>query len=96
MGHASCCAGWGIGHHGPAFVAWIGGKANPPSAALGEARAAREQFFVLPLECERAIDVLGSLVPEAKARTELLKQVAAIVGADEPPSAAALPDCRRC
>ena len=48
----------------------------------------REQFFVLQLERERAIDVLGSLVPEPDARTELLEQVAAIAGAGERPSAA--------
>lgn len=34
----------------------------------------RERFFVL--QRERAIDVLGSLVPDPDTRTELLEQVA--------------------
>ena len=48
----------------------------------------RDQFFVLQLERERAVEVLASLVPEADARKELLKQVHTIVGAGGPPSAA--------
>ena len=48
----------------------------------------RDQFFVLQLEPERAMDVLATLVPEADARKELLKQVRAIVGAGDPPTAA--------
>ena len=48
----------------------------------------RDQFFVLQLERERAVEVLASLVPEADARKELLKQVHAIVGAGDPPNAA--------
>ena len=43
----------------------------------------RDQFFVLQLEPERAIEALASLVPKADARLELLKQVRAIAGADE-------------
>ena len=35
----------------------------------------RDQFFVLQLEPERAVEVLASLVPEADARKNLLKQV---------------------
>lgn len=46
----------------------------------------RERLFVLRLE--RAIDVLGSLVPDPNARTQLLDQAAAIVGAGKPPGAA--------
>ncbi len=48
----------------------------------------RDQFFVLQLEQERAVDALAVMVPEADARTELLKQVEAIVRASGPPSAA--------
>ena len=44
----------------------------------------RDQFFVLLVERERAIGVLGSLVPEEDARKELLEQVNAIVGAAGP------------
>ena len=48
----------------------------------------RDQAFLLQLERERAVEALASLVPEADARMELLKQVHAIVGAGSPPSAA--------
>ena len=48
----------------------------------------RDQFFVLQLEHERAVEVLASLVPEADGRKDLLKQVHAIVGAGDPPTAA--------
>ena len=48
----------------------------------------RDQFFVLQLEHERAVEALATLVPEADARKELLKQVHAIVGAGDPPNAA--------
>jgi hypothetical protein len=48
----------------------------------------RDQFFVLQLERERAVDALSSLVPEADARKELLRQVHMIVGADDPSTAA--------
>ena len=45
----------------------------------------RDQFFLLQLEGERAVEVLANLVPGAKARKELLEQVRAIVGAGDPP-----------
>ena len=48
----------------------------------------RDQFFVLQLEPERAVEALASWCPEADARKELLKQVHAIVGAGDPPLAA--------
>jgi hypothetical protein len=48
----------------------------------------RDQFFVLLLQRDRAIEVLPTLVPEADTRTELLKQVEAIVTAGGPPTAA--------
>ena len=48
----------------------------------------RNQFFVLQLEGERAVEALASMVPEPEARRELLKQVHAIVGAGDPPTAA--------
>jgi hypothetical protein len=48
----------------------------------------RDQAFLLQLERERAVEVLASLVPEADARKELLKQVRAIVSAGAPPTAA--------
>jgi hypothetical protein len=48
----------------------------------------RDQFFILQLEPERAIEVLPSLVPKADARTELLKQVRMIAGAGDPLTAA--------
>ena len=48
----------------------------------------RDQFFVLQLERERAVEALASLVPEMDARKELLKQVQAITGAGDPLAAA--------
>jgi hypothetical protein len=48
----------------------------------------RDQFFVLHLERERAVEALASLVPEADARKALLEQVQTIVGAGDPPLAA--------
>ena len=48
----------------------------------------RDQFFVLQLEPERAIEVLPSLLPKADARKELLKQVRAIASAGDPLTAA--------
>jgi hypothetical protein len=48
----------------------------------------RDQFFVLQLEPERAIDVLPSLVPDTDARKTLLDQVRAIAGAGDPLTAA--------
>ena len=48
----------------------------------------RDQFFVLQLEHERAVEALASMVPEAGARKELLQQVNAIVGAGDRPLAA--------
>lgn len=47
----------------------------------------RDQFFVLQIERERAIEVLASMVPEADARKELLEQVHVIVAAGDPPIA---------
>ena len=44
----------------------------------------RDQFFVLQLEPERAVEALRSLVPQADAREKLLKDVQAIVGAGGP------------
>jgi hypothetical protein len=43
----------------------------------------RDQFFILLLEGDRAVEALGSLAPEADARKEILKQVHAIVGAGD-------------
>ena len=48
----------------------------------------RDQFFVLQLEPERAVETLKSLVPKADARKELLKQVRAIADAADPQTAA--------
>ena len=48
----------------------------------------RDQFFVLQLEQERAVDALATLVPEADARKELLRHAQAIVSAGDPPSIA--------
>jgi len=48
----------------------------------------RDQFFVLQLEPERAIDALAAIVPKADARIELLKQVRAIASADDSSTAA--------
>ena len=58
----------------------------------------RDQFFVLQLERERAVEALASLVPEADARKELLNRCtrsSARASARAPPSATAWPDCRR-
>ena len=48
----------------------------------------RDQFFVLQLEHEHAVEVLATMVPEANARKQLLESVNAIVGAGDPPLAA--------
>ena len=48
----------------------------------------RDQFFVLQLEPERAIEVLPSLVPDTDARKALLEQVRAIASAGDPLTAA--------
>ena len=48
----------------------------------------RDQFFVLQIERDRAVEALAALVPEADARKELLQQVQMIVSAGEPPIAA--------
>ena len=48
----------------------------------------RDQAFLLQLEREQAMAALAVLVPEADARTALLSQVRAIVGAAGPPSSA--------
>ena len=48
----------------------------------------RDQFFVLQLEPERAIEALASIVPKADARIELLKQVRSIASADDSSTAA--------
>jgi hypothetical protein len=48
----------------------------------------RDQFFVLHLERERAVEAIASLVPQADPRTVLLEQVRTIVGAGCPPLAA--------
>ena len=48
----------------------------------------RDQFFVLQLEHEQAVDALATMVPEANARRKLLQHVQAIVSAGDPPSAA--------
>ena len=46
----------------------------------------RDQCFLLQHERERAVDALAVLVPEAKAREDLLEQVLTIVDAAGPPS----------
>jgi hypothetical protein len=48
----------------------------------------RDQACLLQFEGEPAVEALASLVPEAEARKELLKQVHTIVGAGDPPLAA--------
>ena len=48
----------------------------------------RDQYFVLQLEPERAVEVLPSLVPDAEARKDLLEQVRAIIAAGDPPTTA--------
>ena len=48
----------------------------------------RDQSFLLQRERERAVEALAVLVPEAKARENLLQQVRAIIGAGGPPSMA--------
>jgi hypothetical protein len=47
----------------------------------------RDQFFVLQRAPERAVEVLACLVPTTHARIRLLKQVKAITGAGDPPTA---------
>jgi uncharacterized protein DUF3141 len=48
----------------------------------------RDQFFVLLIEPERGVEMLGTMVPAANARKKLLQQVHAIVGAGDPSTAA--------
>ncbi len=58
--------------------------------SLGEFKIlVREQFFVLPLERERAVNAIAYLAQEADSRAELLKQTRSIIDAGDPPSAAA-------
>lgn len=58
--------------------------------SLGEFKIlVREQFFVLQLERERAVNAIAYLAHEADSRAELLKQTRAIIGAGDPPSGAA-------
>lgn len=45
----------------------------------------RDQFFVLQLEHERAVEVIATMVPAARERKELMKQVHAIVDAGDAP-----------
>jgi hypothetical protein len=45
----------------------------------------RDQFFVLQLEGNRAIDVLAAMIPQADARRSLLEQARAIVAAGDAP-----------
>jgi hypothetical protein len=49
----------------------------------------RDQFFVLLLERERAVEALATMVREAGQRAELLKRTTAIIGAGDPPTAEA-------
>ena len=57
--------------------------------SLAEFKAlVRDQFFVLQLERERAVEALALLVPGADARKNLLKRVHAIVSEGDPPNAA--------
>ena len=52
----------------------------------------RDQFFILQLEPDRAMEVLPSLVPDTDARKTLLEQTYLIVRAGDPPTAA---ECER-
>ena len=48
----------------------------------------RDQFFVLQLDGERAVEALAALVPEADARENCCGHVREIASAGEPPTAA--------
>ena len=48
----------------------------------------RDQFFVLLMERERAVEALTTLVPEPDKREALLQRVNAIVSAGDPPTPA--------
>jgi len=48
----------------------------------------RDQFLVLLLERERAVEALATMVREPDQRVELLKRTSAIIGAGDPPTAA--------
>ena len=48
----------------------------------------RDQFFVLQLDGDGAVEALAGLVPEADARVKLLRHVEAIANAGAPPTAA--------
>jgi hypothetical protein len=48
----------------------------------------RDQFFVLLIERERAVEALAKMVPEADQRATLLKRINAIVNAGAPPTPA--------
>lgn len=57
--------------------------------SLAEVKArVRNQFYVLQLGRERAVDALASMVPEPKERRELVRQLDEILAAAGPPSAA--------
>jgi hypothetical protein len=57
--------------------------------SLAEFKAmVRDQFFVLQLQPDRAVEALAALVPEADARKTLLARVRAITGAGDPPTKA--------
>src|SRR5262249_56778692 len=47
----------------------------------------RDQFFVLLLERERAVEALATMVRDADQRAELLKRTSAIIAAGDPPTA---------
>src|SRR5262249_11544117 len=48
----------------------------------------RDQFFVLLLERERAVEALATMVREPDQRVELLKRTSAIISAGDSPTAA--------
>lgn len=47
----------------------------------------RDQFFLLQLEHERAVDAIATLVPQADKRRDLHARVVSIIGAGGPPNA---------
>lgn len=65
------------------------GRQQYTSLSLQEFKVlVRDQFFILMLERERAVEAIANLVPEAEARTKLLKAVETIIGAAGTPTPA--------
>ena len=74
---------------GMAYRELIHLRGHPNRSSVEEFKALiRDQFFVLLMERERAVEALATLVREADERAKLLKRINAIVNAGAPPTPA--------